>query len=95
MTTSRKKLGVAFWATVVVVVGLVGYPVSFGPACWIGWPRYLSLDDISRAYQPILWVSHRSPRPVQDGISWYISLANCKGSWFTLREGRILKTVGK
>ena len=33
--TSRKKSGLAFWATVVVVVGLVLYPLSFGPACWI------------------------------------------------------------
>jgi len=32
--TSRKKPGVAFWATVVVVVVLVAYPLSFGPACW-------------------------------------------------------------
>ena len=32
--TSRKKPGVAFWATVVVVVMLVAYPLSFGPACW-------------------------------------------------------------
>ena len=31
----RKKPGVAFWTTVVVVMALVAYPVSFGPACWI------------------------------------------------------------
>ena len=30
--TDRKKPGVAFWATVVVVVVLVAYPLSFGPA---------------------------------------------------------------
>jgi hypothetical protein len=29
--TDRKKPGVAFWVT---VVALVGYPLSFGPACW-------------------------------------------------------------
>src|SRR6266478_8582324 len=32
---SRKKPGVTLWATVVVVVLLVVYPLSFGPACWI------------------------------------------------------------
>jgi hypothetical protein len=32
--TSRKKPGVAFWATVVVTVALILYPLSFGPACW-------------------------------------------------------------
>jgi hypothetical protein len=35
MTSDRKKPGVAFWATVVLVVVVVGYPLSFGPACWI------------------------------------------------------------
>ena len=30
MTSDRKKPGVAFWTTVVVVVLLVGYPLSFG-----------------------------------------------------------------
>jgi hypothetical protein len=33
--TDRKKPGVAFWATVALVVVLVAYPLSFGPACWI------------------------------------------------------------
>ena len=28
----RKKPGVAFWATVVVVVALIAYPLSMGPA---------------------------------------------------------------
>jgi hypothetical protein len=32
MIPDRKKPGVAFWATVVVVVLLVGYPLSIGPA---------------------------------------------------------------
>jgi hypothetical protein len=32
MTSDRKKPGVAFWATVVLVAVLVGYPLSFGPA---------------------------------------------------------------
>jgi hypothetical protein len=35
MTSDHKKLGVAFWGTVGLVVVLVGYPLSFGPACWL------------------------------------------------------------
>ena len=31
--TDLKKPGVAFWATV-VVVGLVGYALTFGRVCW-------------------------------------------------------------
>jgi hypothetical protein len=34
MPDDRKQPGVAFWATVALVVVLVGYPLSFGPACW-------------------------------------------------------------
>src|SRR5262245_32714981 len=33
MSELRKKPGVAFWATVVVVV-VLAYPLSFGPVCW-------------------------------------------------------------
>ena len=36
MTDDQKKNpGLPFYATVVVLVGLVLYPLSFGPACWI------------------------------------------------------------
>jgi hypothetical protein len=31
--SSPNKTGVGFWVTVVVVVVLIGYPLSFGPAC--------------------------------------------------------------
>ena len=41
--TDHKKPGVAFWATVALVAVLVGYPLSFGPACWI-----VDWADISR-----------------------------------------------
>ena len=34
MTTDRKHPSAAFWITVALVVVLVGYPLSFGPACW-------------------------------------------------------------
>src|SRR5262245_51365182 len=35
MESSRKQPGVAFWAAVVIVVALVAYPLSIGPACWM------------------------------------------------------------
>jgi hypothetical protein len=43
-----KKPGVAFWATVVVVVVLVAYPLSFGPACWI-------TSRLNRWMMPKIW----------------------------------------
>ena len=53
MALERRQPGVAFWATGVVVVGLVAYPLSFGPACWI--VSWLNAGDkiLSAAYSPI------------------------------------------
>ena len=71
MTSDRKKPGVAFWATVALVVVLVGYPLSFGPACWWlakivpefpGGPRDGSnAAYVSKAYWPIGWAVERYP----------------------------------
>jgi hypothetical protein len=51
--TDRKKPGVAFWAAVVLVVVLVGYPLSFGPACWLA-DRQCIPDTVAvRIYSPL------------------------------------------
>jgi hypothetical protein len=54
MTSSRKKPGVEFWATVVVVTALVGYPLGFGPAFRLA--RYIpqTLTTVNVIYRP-LW----------------------------------------
>ena len=31
----RKKPGVVFWALWVLVIAIVGYPLSVGPVCWV------------------------------------------------------------
>jgi hypothetical protein len=82
MTSHRKKPGVAFWATVVVVVVLVAYPLSFGPACW--WqpvnyfdPAHPRADHLPRApniYWPIGWFYIRGGARVRRGIDWYATL---------------------
>src|SRR5262245_53508379 len=58
--TSRTKPGVAFWVTVVVVVVLVAYPLSFGPACWINHGTAVGGKAIWTAYDPMLWAASRS-----------------------------------
>jgi hypothetical protein len=63
MSEDRKKPGVAFWATVLVVVMLL-YPLSFGPACWITTHAGVGASVVSTAYQPLLQVTfygRRSP----------------------------------
>src|SRR5579872_2737976 len=70
-TISRKKPGVAFWATVVLVVALA-YPVSFGPACWKKKGRkkgpgrpgqdILECPLFSLAFGPACWITSRLDR---------------------------------
>jgi hypothetical protein len=75
--TDRKKPGVAFWATVVVVVVLVGYPLSFGPVAWLshhkrppGWIGHLT----EYFYTPLFWIVQHAPMPILDLFKWYIDL---------------------
>jgi hypothetical protein len=57
----RKKPSVAFWATVVVVVVLLAYPLSFGPACWVVTGGGLRTEWTLRLYRPLIRNAHRSP----------------------------------
>ena len=78
--TDRKKPGVAFWATVTIVVVAI-YIASFGPACW--WfasrdPASILIGDphrspryAPRVYWPIGWLAENGPLPIGDAIFWY------------------------
>ena len=78
--TSRNHSGVAFPATVVVVVvllALLAYPLSIGPAIWIcdqdwspewAWPAYWQV------YDPIISVCNEGPAPFDDALNWYVNL---------------------
>ena len=47
MTTAQPSA--AFWITVALVAVLVGYPLSFGPACWLA-------DDYSpHGFHPVAY----------------------------------------
>ena len=81
--TDRKKPGVAFWATVALVVVLVGYPLSLGPACWInertGMPvsqgyGFAGVGDgfIFATYRPFFECAGPYPRTMcSELIHWY------------------------
>jgi hypothetical protein len=83
--TSRKKPGVAFWATVAVVAVLVGYPLSMGPACW--WLAEASVKSngggmsyghwsaivprVHRIYWPFGRIVEDAPRSISRSVCWY------------------------
>jgi len=89
--TSRKKPGVAFWATVVVVVALL-YPISFGPACWLA--DWLDWDGeseywIAIAYRPFLVLTCKGPGWVQESVEWYGDpQGNLGAGWYAINLTR-------
>ena len=62
MSPDRKKPGVAFWATVVVVV-LASYPLSFGPACWFASRTGIGIRALPFVFRPLtaVMVTDTSP----------------------------------
>jgi hypothetical protein len=71
MPDDRKQPGVAFWATVALVVVLVGYPLSFGPACWWFGKPSEQVVLVSRAYAPIGWIAVHAWTPIGLVFRWY------------------------
>jgi len=70
--TSRKKPGVTFWATVAVVVLLVAYPLSFGPACWIS-SRTGGEKTVSTVYRPVMNICDKTA--ITKSVAfWYSNL---------------------
>ena len=69
--TSRRKPGVAFWATVVIAAGLVLYPLSFGPACWLAFDGHLSQTVVAEAYRPVIRAANMAPAPIRDLVTAY------------------------
>jgi hypothetical protein len=53
MAEAKKKVGVAYWATVVVVVGLL-YIASFGPACWLTSRTGNGKNALPIMYRPVM-----------------------------------------
>jgi hypothetical protein len=69
----------AFWITVALVAVLVGYLLSFGPACWWFATRptvFFGRPSLRahRQYWSIGWLAQNGPGPVGDAIFWYAKL---------------------
>ena len=80
MSEPRKKPGIAFWATVVVVVALV-YLLSFGPACWISSRMNVGADLVPVVYRPLTWAMSPDPETMFNRVgSWY-ALVGARENW--------------
>jgi hypothetical protein len=69
MIPNRKKPGVAFWATVVVVVVLVAYPLSFVPACWLVKRGTVPIRPAAIFYRPVVSLVLDGPDCVQEWVT--------------------------
>jgi hypothetical protein len=59
MSENRNKPGLAFWATLIVVIA-VAYPLSFGPSCWLA-SRFDEPHPIfEMCYRPLGWLANRT-----------------------------------
>ncbi len=65
---SRNKPGAGFWTTSVLVLVLVGYVLSFGPACALVDRGILPRSDLNMAYRPCLSLAIDGPEPVRDAL---------------------------
>jgi hypothetical protein len=72
--TDRKKPGVGFWTTVVAVVVLILlYPLSLGPAIWLTARGYFRESVVQSIYRPFL-VSAEYVEIVESAVTWWGSL---------------------
>jgi len=70
--TSHCKPTSPFWTTVTLVVVLVGYPLSFGPACWVrSHVPYYESRPILKIYWPLSSLVLRCPCSVFQGFLSY------------------------
>jgi len=74
MTSDRKHPSAAFWITVALVAVLLGYPLSFGPACWItatGIVPEPFVQFIANAYFPLTRHALCADFPTADILKWW------------------------
>jgi hypothetical protein len=90
--TSRKKPGVAFWATVVLVIVLL-YPLSFGPVCWLCDRRIVNRRHAWSIYRPCIWLCVYGPKSVRLSIHRYVGWFGDKSLDFD-NPGDVLWSIG-
>jgi hypothetical protein len=83
--TSRNHPAV-FWATIALFVVLVGYPLSFGPACWVVSRTDVGTEWLPYCYRPIVSGLSNDRARLAAIIQWYSRLGAARG-WTWVRDG--------
>jgi hypothetical protein len=79
MSEEPKKPGAAYIMTVSLVLVLLLYPLSLGPACWIASRANRGATTLGDVYRPITWAMSRNER-ILVGMNWYSQLG-ADGFW--------------
>jgi hypothetical protein len=70
---TERKPSIGFWLTVAVLVALVAYPLSAGPAYWLWYRGALPGSDWAfRVYSPLFAASSRNTH-IREALFWYVS----------------------
>ena len=76
MSQERKRPGPTFW-TLTLVILLILYPVSMGPANWVamqaGSPQWM-LTTLDVVYGPVIWLARHWP--------WFMNILNRWMMWW-------------
>lgn len=79
--TSPRKPAAGFWITVALVAVLVGYPLSFGPACWI--TSRVGIGNPFLIYRPLLSPARRWNK-VNTALTCYANLGSARAGYWNL-----------
>jgi len=73
--TSTHKPTSALWITLALVVMLVVYPLSFGPACWLMVNHLppVAVTILLVPYMPLMLVAETN-EPMHELLQWYVDL---------------------
>jgi len=74
MSEPKKNLGAGFWGTVVLLVVLVAYPLSFGPWCRFNraGPGEIKASAYVWPYYPMFWLMDNGQAPIKSAIRSYV-----------------------
>lgn len=70
-TSSRKRRSFGFWAAVAIVAGGLSYPLSIGPAYFVGFIPTHQGGLGERAYRPLIWALQFGPPQLDQILGSY------------------------